>query len=74
KLVETCILASTKEGDLVFDPFMGSGTTALVACKLGRNFTGVELVEKYKDMAEERVAPYLQQSKLILPSKTLSNA
>ena len=65
KLVETCILASTKEGDLVFDPFTGSGTTALVACKLGRNFSGIELVKKYKDMAEKRVAPYLKQGKLL---------
>lgn len=65
KLVETCILASTKEKDLVLDPFMGSGTTALVACKLGRNFTGVELVKKYRDMAEKRVIPYLQQTKLL---------
>lgn len=65
KLVETCVLASTKEGDIVFDPFMGSGTTALVACKLGRRFLGVELVEKYKKMAEKRVEPYLKQTKLI---------
>lgn len=65
KLVETCILASTKEGDSVLDPFIGSGTTALVAYKLGRNFTGVELVKKYKDMAEKRIAPYLNQGKLI---------
>lgn len=64
KLVETCILASTREGDLVLDPFIGSGTTAMVACKLGRNFTGVELVKKYRDMAEKRVAQYLKQGKL----------
>lgn len=65
KLVETCILASTKEGDVVLDPFIGSGTTALVACKLGRNFTGVELVKKYKDMAESRVSQLLKQARLI---------
>lgn len=55
KLVETCILASTKEGDCVFDPFTGSGTTGVVALKLGRNFVGVELVEKYQKMAQDRI-------------------
>lgn len=65
KLVETCVLASTREGDLILDPFSGAGTTALTACKLGRSFTGIELVKKYKEMAEKRVAPYLSQAKLI---------
>lgn len=65
KLVETCILASTRERDVVLDPFVGSGTTALVACRLGRHFTGVELVKKYMDMAERRVSPYINQSKLL---------
>lgn len=43
KLVAKIILASTKPGDMVFDPFMGSGTTAVVAKKLGRKFSGVEV-------------------------------
>jgi site-specific DNA-methyltransferase (adenine-specific) len=55
KLVETCILASTKEQDFVFDPFTGSGTTGVVALKLGRKFVGVELVEKYRAMAQKRI-------------------
>ncbi len=55
KLVETCILASTKVGDVVLDPFTGSGTTGVVACKLSRKFTGVELVSKYQIMAQERI-------------------
>lgn len=55
KLVEICILASTKERDFVLDPFAGSGTTGVVALKLGRKFVGVELTEKYRDMAQKRV-------------------
>lgn len=55
KLVEICILASTKERDYVFDPFTGSGTTGVVALKLGRKFVGIELVEKFRDMAQKRI-------------------
>ncbi len=55
KLVETCVLASTKRDDVVFDPFAGSGTTGVVACRLGRFFCGVELVKKYQMMAQQRI-------------------
>jgi site-specific DNA-methyltransferase (adenine-specific) len=55
KLVETCILASTKMGNFVLDPFAGSGTTGVVTCKLSRRFTGIELVNKYQAMAQERI-------------------
>jgi len=55
KLVEMCLLASTKEGDFVLDPFAGSGTTGVVAKKNNRNFIGVELVKKYQRMAQKRV-------------------
>ena len=55
KLVEMCLLASTREDDFVFDPFAGSGTTGVVAKKNNRNFIGVELVEKYQQMAQRRV-------------------
>jgi site-specific DNA-methyltransferase (adenine-specific) len=55
KLVAKIILASSKEGDLVFDPFMGSGTTSVVAKKLGRNYVGVELDEHYALLAEKRL-------------------
>jgi site-specific DNA-methyltransferase (adenine-specific) len=43
KLVAKLILASSREGDLVLDPFLGSGTTAVVARKLGRRFVGIEM-------------------------------
>jgi len=55
KLVETCILAGSAPGGVVLDPFIGSGTTALVASKLNRRFIGVDCSEKFCAMARERV-------------------
>ena len=55
KLVENCILLSTEENDLVFDPFLGSGTSAAVSKKLNRNFIGVELDENYMRLTKERL-------------------
>lgn len=55
ELVETCIMAGTERGDVVLDPFMGSGTTAVVARRLARYFVGLELVPKYAQMTTERV-------------------
>jgi site-specific DNA-methyltransferase (adenine-specific) len=55
KLVEICINVATVEGDLVFDPFTGSGTTGLVAIRSGRNFLGCELVPEYAEMARQRI-------------------
>ena len=50
KIPELCIKAGSKEGDIVLDPFMGSGTTAVVAQKLGRKWIGFELNDKYSDL------------------------
>ncbi len=55
-LIKPMILAGCPTGGVVLDPFVGSGTTAIVARKLGRHFVGIELNEKYKQMAERRVA------------------
>jgi len=55
KLVEICLLASTKENDFVLDPFTGSGTTGVVSCKNNRKFVGIELVDKYYKMAQKRI-------------------
>jgi len=63
KLVELCLLASCEEGALVLDPFMGSGTTALVATKLGRSYVGIECSNEYCRMAETRV----RQCQISLP-------
>ena len=55
KLIAKLILASTDEGDVVFDPFVGSGTTAVVAKKLNRNFYALELSEEYICLANKRL-------------------
>lgn len=55
KLLAKIILACSDEGDVVFDPFAGSGTTMVTAKKLGRNFLGVELDEHFAVLAEKRL-------------------
>ena len=56
ELPENCILACTKEGDVVLDPFMGSGTTALAAKKHGRHYLGFELNPDYIEEANKRLS------------------
>lgn len=56
KLLAKLILASSKSGDVVFDPFLGSGTTAVTAKKLGRNYLGIEQERKYAFYALHRLA------------------
>jgi len=55
KLIAKLILASSQKGDLIFDPFMGSGTTCVVAKKLGRNFLGIEKEATYCAVAVKRL-------------------
>lgn len=55
KLYAKLILASSRKGDVVFDPFMGSGTAAVVAKKLGRRYLGVEINEEYCLWAAKRL-------------------
>ena len=55
-LVEPCILAGSAPGDLVLDPFAGSGTVGVVALRHGRRFIGIELNPEYVTMARRRVA------------------
>ena len=57
-LIEPCILAGSEVGDIVLDPFMGSGTTAAVAKSLGRDYIGCELHEDYGDLILKRVEEY----------------
>ena len=55
KLVETCLLAGCPEGGIVLDPFMGSGTTGMVAAQMGRHFIGIELNPEYTELAYKRI-------------------
>ena len=55
-LIEPCILAGSRPGDIVLDPFMGSGTTAQVALQHGRGYLGCELNAGYAPLQEERIA------------------
>ncbi|WP_455121933.1 DNA-methyltransferase [Rothia dentocariosa] len=57
-LVEICIKAGSDIDDIVCDPFAGSGTTGVVALKLGRRFIGVELFSEYCTLAEDRLRSY----------------
>jgi DNA modification methylase len=55
KLVEPCILAGSATGDLVLDPFCGSGTTGVVALRHGRRFIGIDLNPEYCELARQRI-------------------
>jgi site-specific DNA-methyltransferase (adenine-specific)/modification methylase len=55
KLVELIILASSDKDDLVLDPFFGTGTTGIVAARLGRKWIGIEANKKYYDVANKRI-------------------
>ena len=54
-LLHRILLATTNKGDAVFDPFLGTGTTAVVSKKLGRNYCGIEKDKKYFIAAENRI-------------------
>jgi len=55
KLVEPCILSSSKPNDIILDPFSGAATVALVATKLGRRYVGIELNAEYVEMSRKRL-------------------
>ena len=55
EMLRRIIIASSNEGDLVLDPFLGSGTTAIVAQKLKRNWIGIEKNENYVNLSKERL-------------------
>lgn len=55
ELIEPCILAGSRSGDIVLDPFFGSGTTGEVAERLGRNWIGCELNSEYKELQDKRL-------------------
>ena len=63
-LAKDHILSWSNEGDLVYDPFMGSGTTAKAAHQLKRNWIGSEISSEYVELANKRLEPYLAQGTL----------
>lgn len=66
RLIEPMIKAGCPvDGGIVLDPFMGAGTTGLVALQNARDFIGIELNAEYIKLAEQRLKPYLQQTRLI---------
>ena len=64
KLVAKIILASSKKGDVVFDPFLGSGTTSVVSKKLDRQFIGIELDKTFACISEKRLSQVNSDSKI----------
>lgn len=60
-LIRPCILASTRPGDYVLDPFFGSGTVGLVSEETGRNYVGIELHAEYVKLAAERLGALMTQ-------------
>ena len=67
RLIEPCILAGSRPGDTVLDPFFGSGTTGAVAKRLGRSYIGIDLNPRYLEKAEMRIAE-------VKPEKPYGNA
>ena len=67
KLIEPCILAGSKEGGVVLDPFFGSGTTGAVAKRLNRECIGIDINPRYVEKAEMRIAE-------VTPEKSYGNA
>lgn len=66
ELAERVIRLLTEEGDLVLDPFMGSGTTAIAALSCGRNYIGIEKENKYINLAKQKIKTEQQQIKLAI--------
>jgi DNA modification methylase len=70
RLITSLIECCTDEGDLVLDPFIGSGTTAVVAQRLKRNWLGIEFKQEYVDMARKRIKE--DQQNLVAKEPTYS--
>jgi site-specific DNA-methyltransferase (adenine-specific) len=67
-LVSTCLKASCPPQGVVLDPFLGSGTTAVVAKQLGHSYLGIDVAQEYCDMALERISSHSQFSPSPQPS------
>ena len=69
ELLERIILASTNPGDLILDPFMGSGTTGVAAIRHGRKFVGIEKEQIFAELAEKRLKDELLKAEVIITNK-----
>lgn len=74
KLLERIILLGSREGDTILDPFMGSGTTGVVAKKLKRNFMGFEINKKYFEIAKKRIEKAKSNLELFIVKPSLKAA
>ena len=63
----------TDSGSLVFDPFMGSGTTGVACLRLGRKFVGIEISEKYFDISCRRIEKEWRRGDLLVPARRMSS-
>jgi DNA modification methylase len=64
-LIEPCVLAGSRKGDVILDPFNGAGTTGVVALKHDRDYIGIELNPDYIEMSQKRIDESIQQEKLL---------
>ena len=72
KLLERILLASTNEGDVVLDPFNGSGSTGVAALRLGRKYLGIEISEEYLNLAIARLESELRNPRFQLAADKAS--
>ena len=63
-LIKKLLEIYSKEGDLIFDPFLGSGTTAVACLELNRHFIGIELSPEYCEIAKKRIKPIIQNQQI----------
>lgn len=71
-LLQRIILIGSKEGDIVLDPFMGSGTTGVVAKRFGRSFIGIEIDSSYFEVAARRIDNAAREPDLFIKSQSFS--
>ena len=62
ELARRVIKLYTDNGDIVLDPFLGSGTTAIAAIQTNRYFIGIELVEKYAKLAQKKISTEIEKA------------
>lgn len=70
-LIYRILIACTQPGDVILDPFFGTGTTGVAACQLGRNFIGMEQDEHYVEIARKRIKlidPFVDSSLVVTPN------